>query len=642
MQKKTSQNKRPAEVRKGKVEKTARSTPAAALTYLPPAFLAFIAHRRSLGLGLLSDDWGFWSKASSLWDSIAAMSTMGGRFVRPAPALLWWLDRLVWDKNAAGFHLTNLILLCLCVMSLVRLARELGLSRLAAAGGGALLAVHFAGVGSVAWCSSRFDLVCLLFSLLSLIFYARGGALAAAALFFAALLAKEMAITLPAVFMALSARDWAEGKKRRGLFGLGIIGTALILYLVSRFILLGGVGGYRVGGASLSTAEPAGFLLKTWLVYPANRLMAFSIPARVVWSALILIGLASRETRRKVALALAMVWVSAVPVVPILPHDSPVMNDRLLLFPLACLALAGAFCVPFSGRIKWAALILVLAAGVMSFMPSGKLYADWQKASRSSAELISALEPMMAHISPGDGVYVGGLPGRESGVLVSGAGLAAALEEYQMKEFPGAKRSELVIETAGFDDDLALASIRADSFQVYLIWDPSARGFIDVSDRIRNALAKRDEIERSGSAIQKMELVDGGKTCLLQPERDIKGSCPSFQALGPDPVLVGPAMEISAWAVSRVTLTMSARPIEGRGGLTAKAELYWTGDSFPGFSESAKISIPIEMDGVAREYEFPLEDSISWLRTGKVTRIRLDPADRPSRIEIWGMAIEPI
>jgi len=152
-----------------------------------------------------------------------------GHYV-PLTWLTLGLDYLLWGMNPAGYHLTGLVFhAAVAVVFYFLTLRLLGLAtqgaaaspdgatRIAATFAALLFSVHPLRVESVAWATERRDVVSGLFFLLTIIAYLRAGAadpnsrphrlwLNASLLgFAAAILSKEIVMTLPVVLLVLDA-----------------------------------------------------------------------------------------------------------------------------------------------------------------------------------------------------------------------------------------------------------------------------------------------------------------------------------------------------------------------------------------------------------------------------------------------------
>lgn len=185
----------------------------------------------------------FWSR----WD-------VSSQYYRPLVTWSLALDRAIHGEKAWGFHLTNILLHAINVFLFFLLLRQIG-GELVGIMGAMLFAVHPVQVEPVVFVLGRTDLLCVLFLLLSAQLYARlwepplgrkGRLLFLSLITFSfALLCKELAVTFPALALAIDlarSRDkpWRsalpEGFRqflRHFPFYLGmILGYLLIRYYV--------------------------------------------------------------------------------------------------------------------------------------------------------------------------------------------------------------------------------------------------------------------------------------------------------------------------------------------------------------------------------------------------------------------------
>jgi hypothetical protein len=171
-------------------------------------------------------------------------------YFRPFIVLSFAFDRLLYGWHAAGYHLTNLALHAFATLLVWAIARRVVGANFGAWVSAALFAIHPCHVQAVGWISGRTDLLAALFYMAALVAYfesrERPGsrlmlALLSVALFLCALLAKEMAITFPAVVFAHGLlRPDGEPPARRALVP-ALATVAAGLYLVLRATLLGGL-----------------------------------------------------------------------------------------------------------------------------------------------------------------------------------------------------------------------------------------------------------------------------------------------------------------------------------------------------------------------------------------------------------------
>ncbi len=184
-----------------------------------------------------------------------------GGFYRPLVILSWMMDWALHADAPLGYHLTNIALHSLNVFLIVCLIQRITGSLGLALSTSLLYSAHPALTEAVAWLSGRTDSLCAAFILLSLLswrFYLDHGhrlAYAAAlAAFTLALMSKEEAVALPFLALLLARVRFSEEESkhyRRFIDrpAVPLVGYFLLLgiYIVFRFIILGGIGGYGVG-----------------------------------------------------------------------------------------------------------------------------------------------------------------------------------------------------------------------------------------------------------------------------------------------------------------------------------------------------------------------------------------------------------
>jgi len=145
----------------------------------------------------------------------ASFGHFSGNLYRPGVLVSLALDFRLWRDEAAGFHLTNVLLHALMVWLVHRLAFTVSDRKDLAAVVALLFALHPAHVEAVAWIAARGDLWVSICMLTATLIYHRflrahgwsraGWYGAALALMGAGLLFKEAAATLPAVLLLLEA-----------------------------------------------------------------------------------------------------------------------------------------------------------------------------------------------------------------------------------------------------------------------------------------------------------------------------------------------------------------------------------------------------------------------------------------------------
>ena len=308
-------------------------------------------------------------------------------FYRPLVSLSYALDTAVWGCLPAGFHLTNLLLHLAATLLVYALARRREQWPSAAALGAALFAAHPVHVESVAWISGRTDLLCAVLCLAAFLLDragvrrasgAGGRRAAALACFFLALMAKEMAVTLP-LLLGLD-RFLRPGRRsvRLRIAARTMAPYLVILgcWLVLRRVVLG------FEADPIFHLDPIGWLATaifvlardaTLLLLPIGLDPHYPYPPRttlldpvVVLSAVLLAiivtaGVAAARGSRRAAFALAWIAVTLVPVLRFGSFGDVLLADRFLYLPSVGLALlaaraVSAFAAVASPRLRRAGL----------------------------------------------------------------------------------------------------------------------------------------------------------------------------------------------------------------------------------------------------------------------------------------------
>jgi hypothetical protein len=252
---------------------------------LAAATVAFLAYLPALWTGFSADDFLILSRlrdAGGLrdWSEYFRQGFFG--YYRPLTFVSHAVDWEIWGANAAGFHLTSLLLHAANAALVYVLGRQLA-GRTCALAGAVLFGVHPAAHESVYWMSARFDLLATTLTLIALVLLLRDPPPAresaresargtrrrtdpfapfAIAVFALALLAKESAVALPVLVLAhdvivrrrrwpatawrmlpllvaiaayASLRAWAGGLAAAGgrLPKLAVLAGALLVLLVS-------------------------------------------------------------------------------------------------------------------------------------------------------------------------------------------------------------------------------------------------------------------------------------------------------------------------------------------------------------------------------------------------------------------------
>lgn len=228
------------------------------------------------------------------FESLKWIATSLRGYYQPLTWLSHLIDFQIWGWNPAGHHASsiwlhgaNAALVCVLMWILTGAVENLSKSaRLAMAAGVAItFGIHPLQVEPVAWLAERKTVLCGLFSLMSLCAYVtavsrddrRGWWWVTTFLFLAALLSKPMAVSLPAVMLAMdfyplsrSAR-WGWRRLIMEKWILYVCGLAVGIVTIvsqSRAGAITGLGGFSVAARCLVAARNV--LFYVWkLIWPA-------------------------------------------------------------------------------------------------------------------------------------------------------------------------------------------------------------------------------------------------------------------------------------------------------------------------------------------------------------------------------------
>jgi Tfp pilus assembly protein PilF len=174
------------------------------------------------------------------WDRLLALFTQplapGTQYYRPLQGLTYVTDYAVNGLAPAGFHMTNVVLHALAALLFYRVSGLVLRDSLAALVAALLFAVHPIHTEAVAYLSGRTDSLAAIFLLGALLLHEKPFLSAAA--FFAALLARESAITLLPLVVLLDASGIVSARRRRERYAAYAV--VVMLWALMRASFLGG------------------------------------------------------------------------------------------------------------------------------------------------------------------------------------------------------------------------------------------------------------------------------------------------------------------------------------------------------------------------------------------------------------------
>ncbi len=396
-----------------------------------------------------------WRNFHSAW-----LDGTTARFYRPLISVFMVGDYLIWGANGLGFHLTNLAAHLASALFLLLIVFEIAghlndrESKIGARAwpfiAAALFALYPLHPEAVSWITGRVDAIVTAFTLATLWYYIRWRStdqvlwFAAAALSMSlALLSKEMAITLPALFVAwevlLGRKAAGEGKRwsPRGLWATFPFWVLLAAYFVVRRIALGTfVGGYD--NSLLFVANPRLFVSGwihglTMMLVPINKeLVGAHHPLTKLWLAclagsLVLTAWALFRNRNAFAPFLFLLsWIafSLAPVYKLFSIADDLEGSRLAYLATAPLCALITFGTAFASRkplgsplaaTTWLVTAAFLACAWALLWTNNQA---WLRAGNESNAIRRALFDLYQSL-PGDPpVLVIGLPDNMQGAYV--------------------------------------------------------------------------------------------------------------------------------------------------------------------------------------------------------------------------------
>ncbi len=372
-----------------------------------PALIAVIAafkvYAPSLAGPLLFDDYGLPYASRSAGEAPSAWLTG----VRPVLMLTYWLNFRLFGPAPFAYHSVNVLLHAVNALLVGWILRRLLLLRdappsrasLFAALGGAVFLLHPLQTEAVAYIAGRSELVSAMFVLAAYLVFLHQPphsvswrALATIlALYGCAVLSKEQAAVLPAVFFAtdicLYRRPWREALRgRRRLYGGLAIAAAVGLAGVWSVLRTSASAGFGVEGLGwhdyFLTQWRVWFLYLRLFVFPAWQNADYDLPvSRTVLDHGALLGLAAAlaiaaaawRIRRRYVLAafglllFALLLAPTSSVVPI----KDVAAERRMYLPMLGLLLIG---LDILMRARWTAALaagtaaVLLALGALTYL----------------------------------------------------------------------------------------------------------------------------------------------------------------------------------------------------------------------------------------------------------------------------------
>lgn len=312
-------------------------------------------------------------------------------FFRPMHTLLSVFDYEVWGLNPFGFHLSNTLVHLFNTVFLFFFSLRLTGERYASFAAAAIFAVHPVHTESVSFISARVDLLAAAFMMPSFYLYSKASKqlfswryVASLALFWLAMLSKEMAVMLPFLLSIYSWTFEQRGGRVKKAVPFFLLLVAYIAYRVLGLESFASGQQLRVDVVTLaSSAAAATFDYMRLLVFPyplkAYYTLAWYGPGSlkalagffVLILAAVLFFVLLLSNRKKGAFFLAWTFVTLAPVMNIGALGEFFIAERYLYIPsIGFSVMAGLVFASFSkgGSGKGAAVVLVAVVLVLGAM----------------------------------------------------------------------------------------------------------------------------------------------------------------------------------------------------------------------------------------------------------------------------------
>jgi tetratricopeptide (TPR) repeat protein len=340
---------------------------------------------------------------------------------RPLRTLSYRLDYALGGMSPRVFHLSNVIYHGVAVLIVFALLGTVGASSPAALAGALVFAVHPVQADAVSYAAGRRDVLCGLFYALGVftyLRYRRGGRPAALALaavaYVLAILAKEMAITLPVACVLLD--RWCEDRtataapsaRAAGGWLRAPVGYLVVLAALGGLALALTYGGHVLHiaterpwhggsfGANLATVARVWVKYLQLVLWPAQLSVDYSYDAfpvstsifdpRALASGAVLLALAGvgwASWRRGGRLGPGLLWIAVtlLPVSHLIPFRE-LLAEHYLYIPMIGVALIAAGAVDeartrWPGRQRWIAVATMVVVGALA-VRTGVRNRDWR------------------------------------------------------------------------------------------------------------------------------------------------------------------------------------------------------------------------------------------------------------------------
>jgi len=598
-----------------------------------------------------------------------------GGVYRPLLASLMALDYAICGAESTCYHITNLLLQVACSIAVLALAWHLSRGSVPASLAAALLfSVNPTHSVSQVVMLQRADILCTLFYVLSVLFFARHvdqgrdnksrtNYVLCAGCMVLCFMSKEMAATLPIAFLLYDLVTRFENpfrlsvalrlSKRHAIF-FGI----LVAYLLFRLIAFGGVGGYPgftlekdvEGAAALmigrhNITNAISGLNHLFGVVSSSRLVRYSLLAVIF--APILLGVS-----RRIKFALVM---SAVAMLPVLTQAS--------ITPLYMFLSSAWFSIGIAASLWWllerlvkrrlATCVFAVLVGIAMFMSASKVYADIGVSKRRidfAYRTVAEIGQLISPIPKGAKLFlVTPTMMESSGRIDFDPAIEAILRlkenDHSLKFWPiplNVERDELmeILDAAALD----MEKIDVDE-KTYFLGNLSKelRLRADILSCFRSRAALRSLPMRVpgdyyGWVFDQSRFGWTVTDATGSPiETELIGGALVFTASDSPTFVVSPRLELNTKRLDRFSFGVRVDWADGPSEFPVYVE--WVSDTYPDWSKEQSRTVMLRNDGEFHDYIAEPGMDFHWVTASNVTRMRIHFPPMRAKVALRDTAI---
>lgn len=554
----------------------------------------------------------------------------GRVFLRPVVQWIWLTDFIAWNREAAGYYLTNIILHSLNACLVYSLSRQISQSRFAALAGGFLFALHPIHADSVAWITDRVDLLCTFSALMSTVYYVLFRTSSKWLYFWISLsaltlatLTKESAITLPIILLVYDIlflfprMRWQIVRAQLGLI------TFLLLYFGLRILIFQGLGGYSETGF---LSFGLGLFLQYYTTALGQPFIANldDIKLLLIFCVLVVALMLLRKCK---GMWFGLAWV----ILALVPAGAAgYVAPRLSYLPSVGFTIATgaglAYVFPRSERhirqVGWILLGILLVA----YGAGLNLQVDsWSAAGQITASVQRELLEKFPVFPSGSKVHFIGIPRQVHG-----------LDPYA-GNFPFAIRAiyhPVMNFELTYGDNFPIVS---EKLEQNFFLEFRQKKIVERSD-VRQSLINRNLCLSATTPKLEWDFAQGTQDWEAWnqiADYENRDGLVTFQSTGNDPYLASPLINISTMEIDDIEIVMSAQSQQ----INSQGNIFWLVEGQDDFSPARQQSFHAIADGKFHTYRINLAETGALGFSQQIVRLRLDPISAPAQVKLKSIRV---